>query len=175
MGRIMIVTVPKTGAHPDLPSGISWSRVEDHGDTMTVRITVPTTQVEGQYRPDVPEGIIARDREYSADYQTVTVTLPDTPEVEQWAVEQGYHTPAQVTAGKFWVELYETDPALTEIVEALIDSDPKLRRAAKHEPTISRHGTSVLSVQAWCLANGYDHVTDEWLDALVRRAFLRQL
>ena len=34
----MIVTVPKTGAHPDLPSGISWSRVEDHGDTMTVRI-----------------------------------------------------------------------------------------------------------------------------------------
>lgn len=47
----MIITVPKVGTgkggdphRPHLPEGDSWSLVEDHGDTMTVRISTDDPQ-----------------------------------------------------------------------------------------------------------------------------------
>ena len=99
-------------------------------------ITVPTTGTGAQsdgYRPDLPEGISPTKTEYSADYQTVTVTLPDTPEVEQWAVEQGHirSTPrlAQQAAAKLaalqFIQQDEPDPETATVLAPLFDEfDP---------------------------------------------------
>ena len=139
-----------------------------------MRITVPTTQFEGQYRPDVPEDIIARDREYSADLNTVTVTIADTPEAEQWAVGQGYHTPRRVTSGRFQIALKAKDPDVYAAVRQMIDADENLRLAAG-EPYFNRGSTTIAALQAQLQSMGFSQVTDEWVDDLFRDAFLWEL
>lgn len=142
-----------------------------------MRITIPTigtgTQGDG-YRPDLPEGIRGRDPEYGADYSTVTVTLPDTPEVEQWAVEQGYHTPTRVTSGRFQLALKARDAQVYAAVRQMIGADENLALAAG-EPHFNRNANTIAGLQQQLQAAGFDQVTDEWIDALFREAFLLEL
>ena len=96
-----------------------------------MRITIPTTQINGLYRPDLPEGMMSTKREYSADYTTVTVTLPDTPEVERWAVEQGHYVPENITPRQARLVLLQFGllDQIEDAIEAIEDSTE--RRAAR--------------------------------------------
>ena len=101
-----------------------------------MRISVPTTGTGADgdgFRPDLPEGITGSNPEYSADYTTVTVTLPDTPEVEQWAVEQGYHVPESITPRQARLVLLAF--GLLDQIEGALAAieDPAERRAAQIE------------------------------------------
>ena len=136
-----------------------------------ITITVPTigTGAQGDgYRPDLPEGLSGRDPQYSADYQTVTVTLPDTPEVEQWAVEQGYHVPDHVDPGHLMVALLQFDEQLFDAIEAAIESDKQVR-AAMRASFVSRHS---LMLQGFCQQFG---ITEEQKNALFVAAYLLRL
>ena len=133
-----------------------------------MRITVPTTVINGDHWPDLPESIGWSDPDYSADYTTVTVTLPDTPENEQWAVEQGYHVPDHVDPGHLMVALLNFDEALFDAIEAAIESDRQVR-AAMRASFVSRHS---LMLQGFCQQFG---ITEEQKDALFVAAYLLRL
>ena len=133
-----------------------------------MRVTVPTTLINGDYCPDLPESIGWSNPEYSADYTTVTVTLPDTPEVEQWAVEQGYHVPDQVDPGHLLVALLHFDEQLFDAIEAAIESDKQVR-AAMRSSFVSRHS---LVLAGFCQQFG---ITPEQKDELFRQAYLLKL
>ena len=127
---MMIVTVPKTGAHPDLPSGISWSRVEDHGDTMTVRI-------DGEH--------------------------------EQWAVEQGYHTPTRVQPHLLLLAIDDQDPAMLDQIMAMAEQNRQIKIALNHAPSIRRDAEMVEGIR-----QGLELSHDE-VDDLFRAAFVRSV
>ena len=132
-----------------------------------MRITIPTTQDNGTYRPDVPESIGWSDPEYSADYTTVTVTLPDTPEVEQWAVEQGYHTPTRVQPHLLLLAIDDQDPAMLDSIMTMADQNRQIKIALNHAPSIRR---DALMVEQLRQALGLTH---EQVDDLFRAAFVR--
>ncbi len=139
-----------------------------------MRIVVPTKLIEGTHWPELPEGIGWSDAEYSSDYTTAAVTLPDTPEVEQWAVDQGYHTPARVTSGRFQIALKAKDSDVYAAVRQMIDADEDLALAAG-EPYFNRGSSTIADLQAQLQSTGFSQVTDDWVDDLFRDAFLLEL
>ena len=138
-----------------------------------MRITVPTigTGIDGdEYRPDLPEGITGSNPEYSADYTTVTVTLPDTPEVEQWAVEQGYYVPESITPRQARLALLSFG-LLDQIEGAMaVIEDPAQRKAAEIEwQFASEVKRTHPLVQAFAQQLGWD---SEQIDQLMIQGYL---
>ena len=138
-----------------------------------MRITVSTqgTGADGDgYRPDLPEGITGSNPEYSSDYTTVTITLPDTPEVQQWAVEQGYLVPESITPRQARLVLLSFG-LLHQIEDAIAAiEDPAQRKAAQIEwefaSSVSRNHPLV---QAFADQLGWD---SEQIDQLMIQGYL---
>lgn len=82
---------------------------------------------------------------------------------------EGTKVPESVSSGKFWVALYDVDPALCQQAQGLVDQDPRLRLAAQHEWVINRSSPSLRQVQE---ALG---VSNEYIDALFRKAIKIEL
>ena len=137
-----------------------------------MRITVPTTGTGAQgdgYRPDLPEGITGSNPEYSADYQTVTVTLPDTPEVEQWAVEQGHHVPARVQPHLLLLAIDDENPAMLDQIMAMAEQDRQIKIALNHAPSIRRDAEMVEQLRQAL------ELSHQQVDELFRAAFVRSV
>ena len=110
-----------------------------------MRITVPTTVINGDHWPDLPKSIGWSDPEYSADYQTVTVTLPDTPEVEQWAVEQGYIVTTPRIAQRKATQLAVAD----KIIADALDDQTVAELSALFDPWEPDQAVKVGDLRSW--------------------------
>ena len=95
-------------------------------------------------------------------------------EHEQWAVEQGYHTPRRVTSGRFQLALKAKDADVYAAVRQMIDGDEDLALAAG-EPYFNRGSSTIAALQAQLQSMGFSQVTDEWVDDVFRDAFLWEL
>ena len=134
-----------------------------------MRIAIPTVLIGGDRWPDLPEAISWSDPEYSADYQSVTVTLPDTPEVEQWAVEQGYHTPTRVQPHLLLLAIDDENPAMLDQIMAMAEQNRQIKIALNHAPSIRRNAEMVEGIR-----QGLELSHDE-VDDLFRAAFVRSV
>ena len=135
-------------------------------------VTVSVITESDSRRPNLPEGIGFR---LITDHgNAMTIQTSDTPEVEQWAVEQGYIVPARVTSGRFQLALKAKDSAVYAAVRQMIDADEDLRLAAG-EPYFNRGSTTISGLQAQLQSMGFSQVTDEWVDDVFRDAFLWEL
>ena len=127
---------------------------------------VPSITENDTRRADLPAGTSYSLIEDLGD--TMRVRLPDIPELEQWAVEQGYHVPDHVDPGHLMVALLQFDEELFDAIEAAIESDKQVR-AAMRASFVSRHS---LMLQGFCQQFG---ITEEQKDALFVAAYLLRL
>ena len=127
-------------------------------------ITVPTIIENGTRRADAPDPhTLVEDMG-----DTMRVRVESTPEIERWAVEQGYHVPDHVDPGHLMVALLNFDEALFDAIEAAIESDKQVR-AAMRASFVSRHS---LMLAGFCQQFG---VTEEQKNALFVAAYLLRL
>jgi hypothetical protein len=98
----------------------------------------------------------------------VVSTAPDA--LARWAAALGYFTPKSVRSEQLWIALLQRDAAVFAATESLAESDPVIRIAVRHASTIRRQSQMVAQLATALRAQGFDQVTDAWLDELWREA-----
>jgi response regulator RpfG family c-di-GMP phosphodiesterase len=97
------------------------------------------------------------------------MTVEVSSEAEAWAVEQGYHTPAQVRTGHLLIELLENWPEVYNGLQAALETNPAAKIAIQHEAHVSRDGLLCQQIaQALTLS-------DDTVNEIFRAAYLRRL
>ena len=129
-------------------------------------LTVSTIIENGTRRADAPDPhTLVEDMG-----DTMRVRLPDTPEVEQWAVEQGYHVPESITPRQARLVLLSF--GLLDQIEAAMAAieDPAQRKAAQIEwEFASEVRRTHPLVQAFAQQLGWD---SEQIDQLMIQGYL---